>query len=188
MIKACDLKKQHVIDIDGIPHCIENISQQAPTARGGNTLYKVRFRNVSTKAKVDKTFRGEDALQEAFYEVSEVQYLYPDADRFAFMDLSTFEQFELMKEDIEDCLPFLLEGMEGIKALISEGKVLALHMPDTVELEIVDCPPAMKGASATSRTKPATLTTGLVVQVPEYIEQGETIRVDTRECKYLSRA
>jgi elongation factor P len=188
MIKACDLKKQHVIDIDGVPHCIENISQQAPTARGGNTLYKVRFRNVSTKAKVDKTFRGDDALQEASYESSEVQYLYQDGDRYAFMDLTTFEQFELMKEDIEECLPFLLEEMEGITALTSGGRILTLRMPDTVDLEIVECPPAMKGASATSRTKPATLRTGLIVQVPEYIEQGEIIRVDTRDRKYLSRA
>jgi elongation factor P len=187
MIKACDLKKQHVIDIDGTPHCIENISQQAPTARGGNTLYKVRFRNVSTKAKVDKTFRGDDALQETSYESGEVQYLYRDGDRYAFMDLSSFEQFELVEADIEECLPFLLEDMEGITALTSEGKVLTLRMPDTVDLEIVECPPAMKGASATSRTKPATLSTGLIVQVPEYIEQGETIRVDTRDRKYLSR-
>jgi elongation factor P len=188
MVKACDLKKTSVIDIDGAPHCVENISQQAPTARGGNTLYKVRFRNVSTKAKVDKTFRGEDALQETSYETREVQYLYQDGDRFTFMDLESYEQFELVKDDVEECLPFLIEEMEGILALVSDGKILTLRMPDVVELEIVECPPAMKGASATSRTKPATLTTGLIVQVPEYIEQGETIKVDTRDRKYLSRA
>lgn len=188
MIKACDLKKTSVVDIDGTPHCIENISQQAPTARGGNTLYKVRFRNVSTKAKVDKTFRGDDVLQEASFETTEVQYLYQDGDRYAFMDLESYEQFELVKDDVEECLPFLIEDMEGITALTSEGKVLTLRMPDVVELEIVECPPAMKGASATSRNKPATLTTGLIVLVPEYIEQGEIVKVDTRERKYLSRA
>jgi elongation factor P len=188
MIKACDLKKSSVIDIDGAPHCIDNISQQAPTARGGNTLYKVRFRNVSTKAKVDKTFRGDDILQETTYETKEVQYLYQDGDRYTFMDLENYEQFELVKDDIEECLPFLIEDMEGIIALVSNGKVLTLRMPDTIELDIVECPPSMKGASATSRTKPATLTTGLIVQVPEYIEPGETIKVDTRERKYISRA
>jgi elongation factor P len=188
MIKACDLKKSSVIDIDGTPHCIENISSQTPTARGGGTIYKVRFRNVSTKAKVDKTFRAEDALQETSFDANEVQYLYKDGDRFAFMDLTSYEQFELMEEDIEECLPFLLEDMEGIIALVSDGKILTLRMPDTIELEIVECPPAMKGASATSRTKPATLSTGLIVQVPEYIAPGETIKVDTRERKFLSRA
>lgn len=188
MVKACDLKKQHVIDIDGAPHCIENISQQAPTARGGNTLYKVRFRNVSTKAKVDKTFRGDDALQETSFETRPVSYDYRNGDLYAFMDLETYESFELSEEEIEEILPFLTEGMEGITALISGGKVLALRVPDTIDLEIVECPPAMKGASATSRSKPATLSTGLVVQVPEYIASGEVIRVDTRDRKFLSRA
>ena len=188
MIKACDLKKSSVIDIDGTPHVIENITQQSPTARGGTTIYKVRFRNVSTKQKVDQTYRGDDALQEAHFDTKEVQYLYLDGDRYTFMDLENYEQFELFKEDIEECLPFLLEDMEGIIAFISDGKVLTLRMPDTIELAIVECPPAMKGASATSRTKPATLTTGLIVQVPEYIESGETVKVDTKERKFLSRA
>ncbi|VGO13366.1 Elongation factor P-like protein [Pontiella desulfatans] len=188
MVKACDLKKQHVIDIDGAPHCIENITQQSPTARGGGTLYKVRFRNVSTKAKVDKTYRSDDALQETSVDTKEVSYDYKNGDRYSFMDLESYEPFELTEEDIEDILPFLTEGMEGITALISEGRILTLRVPDTIDLEIVECPPAMKGASATSRTKPATLSTGLIVQVPEYIAPGETIRVDTRERKFLSRA
>ncbi len=188
MIKACDLKKSSVIDIDGTPHIIQKISSQSPTARGGTTIYKVRFRNVSTKQKVDQTYRGDDALQEASFDTNEVQYLYKDGDRYNFMDLESYEQFELFREDLEDCIPFLVEDMEGIIALVSEGRILTLRMPDTIELEIVECPPAMKGASATSRTKPATLTTGLIVQVPEYIESGETIKVDTKERKYLSRA
>ncbi|MCK5675415.1 MAG: elongation factor P-like protein YeiP [Verrucomicrobia bacterium] len=187
MIKACDLNKSSVIDIDGTPHIIQKISSQSPTARGGGTIYKVRFRNVSTKQKVDQTYRSDDALQEASFDTKQVQYLYKDGDRYAFMDLESYEQFELFEDDIEECLPFLVEDMEGIIALVSEGRILTLRMPDTIDLEIVECPPAMKGASATSRTKPATLTTGLVVQVPEYIEPGETIRVDTRDRKYLSR-
>lgn len=188
MIKACELKKSSVIDIDGTPHVIQNITQQSPTARGGGTIYKVRFRNVSTNTKVDKIYRSEDALQEAAYDQVLVQYLYKDGDRFVFMDLESYEQFEQTEEDIEECIPFLLEDMEGITALISEGKVLSLKMPDTIELEIIECPPAMKGASATSRTKPATLSTGLIVQVPEYIAPGEMVKVDTRERKFLSRA
>lgn len=188
MVKACDLKKSHVIDLDGTPHIIQNITQQSPTARGGGTIYKVRFRNISTNQKVDQTYRSEDPLQETSYDKNEVQYLYKDGDRYSFMDLESYEQFELMEADIEDILPFLLEDMEGIIALVSEGQILTLQMPDTIDLEIVECPPAMKGASATSRTKPATLTTGLIVQVPEYIEPGEVVRVDTRDRKFLSRA
>lgn len=188
MIKACDLKKSSVVEIDGVPHTIENIQLSTPTARGGNTIYRVRFRNVATKQKVDKSFKGPDALQEASYETTEVQYLYKEGDRYTFMDLESYEQFEMVKADIEDALPFLIEDMEGITALMSDGKVLAIRMPQTMEMKIVECPPSMKGASATSRTKPATLTTGLVVQVPEYIAPGEIIKVDTEEKKFLSRA
>lgn len=188
MIKAADLKKSSVVEIDGVPHTIENIQVSTPTARGGNTIYRVRFRNVATKAKVDKSYKGGDALQEATYETAEVQYLYKDGDRHAFMDLESYEQFELIEEDIEDALSFLVEDMEGITALTSDGKVLGIRLPPVLELEIVECPPSMKGASATSRTKPATLSTGLIVQVPEYIAPGDIIKVDTEEKRYLSRA
>ncbi|MBI9020237.1 MAG: elongation factor P-like protein YeiP [Verrucomicrobia bacterium] len=188
MIKACDLKKSSVIDIDGTPHAVENITQSAPTARGGNTIYRVRLRNVATQVKVDKSYKGGDVLQEADFDTSEVQYLYKEGDRYTFMDLESYNQFELLKTDIEDALPFLLEDMEGITSLISGEKVLGIRMPSTVEMKIVECPPSMKGASATSRTKPATLTTGLVVQVPEYIAPGDVIKVDTEEKRYLSRA
>jgi elongation factor P len=188
MVKACDLKKTSVIDIDGTPHVIENITQQSPTARGGGTIYKVRFRNVSTKNKVDKTYRSDDPLQETTFDAQQVSFDYMNGDVYAFMDLETYETIELNKEDVEDLLPFLIEGMEGITALISDGRVLTLRLPDTLDMKIEECPPAMKGASATSRTKPATLSTGLIVQVPEYIEPGEIIKVDTRDRKFLSRA
>ncbi|MFL2860074.1 MAG: elongation factor P-like protein YeiP [Pontiellaceae bacterium] len=188
MIKACDLKKSSVIDLDGAPHTIDNITQQSPTARGGGTIYKVRYRNVSTQQKVDMTYRSDDALQETSYESKEVQYLYVEGDRYTFMDLESYDQFEQTTDELNELLPFLVEDMEGIIALISDGQVLTLRLPDTIELEITECAPSIKGASATARTKPATLTTGLVVQVPEYIEPGETIRVDTREKKYISRA
>ena len=188
MIKACDLKKNSVIDLDGVPHTIDNITQQSPTARGGGTIYKVRYRNVSTQQKVDMTYRSDDALQETFYETKEVQYLYAEGDRYTFMDLESYDQFEQTTDELSELLPFLVEDMEGISALISNGQVLTLRLPDTIDLQITECAPSMKGASATARTKPATLATGLVVQVPEYIEQGEIIRVDTREKKYISRA
>lgn len=188
MIKAADLKKSSVIDIDGVPHTVSNITQSAPTARGGNTIYRVRFRNVASKAKVDKSYKGGDALQEAYFDKKEVQYLYKEKDRYTFMDLETYDQFELFEVDIEDSLPFLVEDMEGIIALITDGQVIAICMPPTIEMEIIECPPSMKGASATARSKPATLVTGLIVQVPEYIAPGDIIKVDTEEKRYLARA
>ncbi len=188
MIKACDLKKSSVIDIDGIPHTVDNITVSSPTARGGNTIYRVRFRNVTTNVKVDKSYKGADPLQEADFETKPVQYQYKTGDRYSFMDLENFEQFEMSESEIEDALPFLIEDMEGITAVVSDGKVLTIRMPATVEMKIIECPPSMKGASATSRSKPATLSTGLIVQVPEYISPDDVIKVDTAERRYLSRA
>lgn len=188
MIKASDLNKNSIININDIPHAVDSISVQTPSARGGATLYKVRFRNVQTKQKVDQTLKGDDALQEANFETREVQYLYQSGDRYAFMDLTDYSQFELVKEDIEDALPYLVDDMEGITALMSDGKVLGIRMPDVVELKVAECDPSIKGASATSRTKPATLSTGLIVQVPEYVSPDEVLRIDTRSGDFLSRA
>jgi len=188
VIKACNLKKSSIIDIDGTPHATEHIQVQTPSARGGATLYKVRFRNVQTHQKVDKTFRGDDAMKEADFETREVQYLYKKADRHTFMDLEDYSQFELTTDDIEAAVPYLVDDMEGITALLSDERVLGIRLPDVVVLDIAECDPSIKGASATARTKPATMVTGLVVQVPEYISQDDVIRVDTRTNEFLSRA
>jgi len=186
-MKASDLAKTSIVDIGGIPHRVESIQVQTPSARGGSSLYKVRFRNVQSGQKVDQTLRGDDTLQEAHFETRDVQYLFKNGDQYTFMDLTTYEQFELNEKDIENAVPYLLEDMEDIRALVSEERILGIVMPDTVELKIVECDPSMKGASATARTKPATLQTGLIVQVPEYIAPEETIRVDTRTNAFLNR-
>lgn len=188
MIKASALKKGHVIDIEGTPHVVENITVQSPSARGSATLYKVRYRNVQTKQKVDNSYRGDDTLKEADFDVREAQYLYNSNGLYTFMDLEDYSQVELVADDLTDVIPFLVEDMEGIKLMISDEKVLGVSVPDVVELQIVECEPSIRGASATARSKPATLQTGLIVQVPEYISPEEIIRVDTRTQEFLSRA
>lgn len=188
MVKACDLKKGAMVDIGGMPHIAEHIVVQTPSARGGATLYKVRFRNVQTKDKVDQTLKGDDSFKEADFEARPAQYLYETDGVHAFMDLTDYSQFEWAAADLEDVLPYLVENMEGLQVLMSDGRVLGVRLPDVVEMEIASCDPSMKGASATSRTKPATMATGLVVQVPEYIAPGERIRIDTRTNHFVSRA
>lgn len=188
MIKACNLSKSSIVELDGVPHMTEHIQVQTPSARGSATLYKVRFRNVRTRQKADRTLRGDDTLKPADFETREVQYLYKNGDRYTFMDLNDYSQFELTEEDIAEEKACLVEDMEGITALISEGRVLGIRLPDVVELEVKACDPSMKGASATARTKPATMSTGLIVQVPEYIAPGEILRVDTRSNTFISRA
>ena len=104
------------------------------------------------------------------------------------MDLQDYSQFALAKTDIEEEWPFISEGIEGLLSISSEGQVLGLEMPSFVNLTIVEVRPSMKGGSVTARTKPATLSTGMVVQVPEYISNGEIIRIDTRTGEYAGKA
>ena len=151
-------------------------------------MYKIRFRNLVNGQKLDKTFKGEDVFEEIEVETRDVSFAYQDGDTYAFMDDETYEQYELNKAEVADALPYLIEDMPGIRALTRDGRVLAIVMPDTVVLKITECDPSIKGASATARTKPATLETGLVVQVPEYISSEERIKVDTRNDSFLGRA
>jgi elongation factor P len=188
VFNASDLKKGDVVKIDGDPHIVETIKVQTPSARGAVTLYKIRFRNLKTKRKVDQSLHGGDVLAEADFERRPVQYLFGEAASITFMDLQDYNQFTLAKDEIEEEWPYLSEGLDGIIAISSEGRVLGLEIPTFVDLEIVETRPSVKGGSVTARTKPATLSTGLVVQVPEYMSAGETIRVDTRTGEYASKA
>lgn len=187
MIKACDLTKNSVVEINGDPHVVEHLRTQSPSARGASTLYKVRFRNVRTRTKLDQTYKGDDPLKETDFDTRQVSFSYREGDRFTFMDLGDYSQFELMADEIEDAVPYLTDGMEGIKALMQGDKVLCIQLPDSVDLQIKECAPSMRGASVTARTKAATLETGLTLQVPEYMEQGERVRVDTRTGDFVQR-
>jgi len=188
MFKASDLKKGDVVRIEGDPHIVETVKVQSPSARGAVTLYKIRFRNLTSKRKVDQALRGDDVLAEADFERRPVQYLYGNASSITFMDLRDYSQFTLARDEIEEEWPYITEGLEGLISISSEGRVLGLEIPTFVELEIVETIPSVKGGSVTARTKPATLSTGLVVQVPEYMAVGEVIRVDTRTGEYASKA
>ena len=188
MFRASDLKKGDVVKIEGDAHIVETIKVQSPSARGAVTLYKIRFRNLTSKRKIDQALRGDDVLAEADFERRPVQVLYADASSIAFMDLQDYSQFTLTKDEIEEEWPYLTAGIDGLISISSEGRVLGLEIPTFINLEIVDTQPSVKGGSVTARTKPATLSTGLVVQVPEYMSTGEIIRVDTRTGEYASKA
>ncbi len=188
MTKACDLKKGSLVGIRGLPHVLENLSITTPSARGAASIYHFRFRNLITKAKQDISCKGEEPFDDIDFERRPVQYLYREDDLYTFMDTEDFSQFTLPASAIEEQLDYLVEDMEGIAALISDGKILTIEVPHKVVLTIESCDPAMKGASVTARTKPAKCQTGLVVQVPEYLEAGEAIIVDTTTGTYLSRA
>jgi len=188
MIRACDLKRGGFVELDGVPHQLDSLQVTNPSARGAATLYHFRFRNLVTRQKLDQTVKGDDLYKEADFEVRPTQFLYEDRGLYAFMDQETYEQFELPREAVEALLLYLLPDMEGLKALISGGKVLAVEPPQKVALQVVECDPVLKGASATGRGKPATCETGLVVTVPEYIVSGDRIVVDTVSGAFAGRA
>jgi elongation factor P len=177
-----------VVEIDGAPHMIEHIQVQTPSARGAATLYKIKARNLKTRSRVEKSYRGTDSLAESSFERRPVQYLYRDPDGFHFMDSTDFNQFSFAAEDLEDQALYMTENMDGVEALLVNDEPIAIEIPDTVELPITETTPGVRGNSATGRTKPATLSTGAVIQVPEHLDEGVTVRVDTRTGEYLGRA
>jgi elongation factor P len=187
-MQAKDIKTGIVVVHNGDPVLIEKISVHSPSARGAATLYKFRARNVVTRNKIDITMKGTDSIDEADFQRRNVQMMYTDPTHIFLMDQEDYQQFELPLEDVEEQLPYITEGLEGMRALIYNDGCVGLDVPASVELTISQCDPGVKGNSATSRTKPATLETGLVVQVPEYIKEGEKLKIDTRTGEYLSRA
>ena len=185
---AKEIKRGAVLNYNDAPCMIETVSVQSPSARGAATFYKFRARNLSTKQKVDITLRGGESLDEADFFRRPVKYLYADTGQMHFMDDENYEQYAVEKDDLAEESKFITEELAGLQALIYNDQCIGIQVPLTVELKVTQCDPGIKGASATARTKPATLETGLVVQVPEYLAEGEMIKVDTRNGEYLSRA
>ncbi|MGZ8136368.1 MAG: elongation factor P-like protein EfpL [Methylococcaceae bacterium] len=188
MAKASDLKRGMVVDINGVPHAVKQVDVKSPSSRGATTLYKVRFTNLKTGQKLDESLKGDDFFKEADLVRAKVQYSYKDDDNYVFMNTEDYTQYTLSSEDLEGQIEYLTESLEGIVALLIDDSVLGIELPASVVLEIVETPPAIKGSSASARTKTARLTTGLEVQVPEYLEIGELIKVNTETGKYSSRA
>jgi elongation factor P len=186
--KASDLKKGMIIDIDGDPHIIRQIEATSPSSRGAVTIYKVRFSNLKTQQKLDSSFKGDEYLKEADCIRVTVQYSYLDGETYYFMDMADYTQYAINGDQLEGHLPYLIEQQEDIIALIMEGNLVGIELPQSVNLVVVDTPPAVSGSSATNRTKTAKLSTGLEIQVPEYLELGETVKVHTVTGKFISRA
>ncbi|MGZ5051422.1 MAG: elongation factor P-like protein EfpL [Methylobacter sp.] len=188
MAKASELKRGMVVDINGVPHVVKQVEAKSPSSRGASTLYKVRFNNLKTGQKLDESLKGDDYFKDADLVRAKVQFSYVDGDNYIFMDTEDYTQYSLSSEDLEGQIEYLTEGLEGIVALLVDDAVLAIELPSSVVLEIVETAPAIKGATATGRTKTARVTTGLEVQVPEYLETGEMIKINTETGKFMARA
>jgi elongation factor P len=185
MIPATQIKKGMVIIHNGELHQVVSFHHVTPGNWRG--MVQTKLRNLKTGAIIENRFRSEDRIDRAVLELHEMEYLYQDGNQFCFMNTDTYEQVFLDRDTLEDTLPFLKPNMR-IAVDFYEDRAVSLELPMTVDLEVVQTEPGIKGATATRTTKPATLETGLVVQVPVFIERGDVIRVDTSEKKYIERA
>ncbi|MEH6626481.1 MAG: elongation factor P-like protein YeiP [Motiliproteus sp.] len=188
MPKASDIKKNTAVEINGEAYIVRDIERSVPQGRAGGSIYRMRLYNVATNGKIDETFKDSDMLTLADLLRRSVTFSYSDGDEYVFMDSEDYSSYSLNKDAIADELLFITADTQGMQVVIVNDAPVALDLPGTVELEIVETDPSLKGGSATARTKPAVLTTGLTVQVPEHISTGERIRVNVEERKFTGRA
>ena len=188
MPKASELKKGSVVELNGDVYIARQIDIRNPSARGASTLYKVRFFNVRDGKKLEQTLKGDDFIKDGDLARHTVQFSYREGDMITFMDTKNYSQYTLDADALEEQSAYMTEDLEGMIALLVDGQIVGVELPQTVLLEITETAPGIKGASASARTKPATLSTGLEIQVPEYLETGERVKVNTTNGKFVSRA
>ena len=187
MIEVSDFKKGICLRFKGAPMMIVDVTFSTPTARGGNTIAKTRLRNLLTGQLVSESIRSGEKFDEVTHEQRPVTYLYSDGSRWHFMDGESFEQFDLGEDDLEGKTGYLIDGIEGLRSVVVEGGVVDITLPNTVDLLVTQAEPVVKGATAQAQLKKAVVETGIEVQVPPYIVEGEKIRVDTRDGHFVER-
>ena len=188
MPKASDLKKGTIVEIDGQLFKTKNIDVRSPSSRGANTLYKITFMNIQKKQKLEQTLSGTDFVKEADCSRCNLQFLFKDDQFFNFMDVQNYNQYTLSIKEVDEAAHYLPDGQESIIGMLYEDGLIGIELPASVSLKVIETAPAIKGASASARTKSATLETNFVVQVPEYMAEGEIIKVNTATGKFTSRA
>ena len=185
MATTADFRNGMVLEMDGELWAITYFQHVKP-GKGG-AFVRTKLKNVLTGAVLEKTFRAGEKVTDVRLERRPVNYSYTDGQLFHFMDQNTFEMIPLSAEVIgEDQLKYLKENME-CEGLVHEGNVLSVELPFFVELEVTETDPGVRGDTAQGGTKPATLETGAVIQVPLFLEIGDVVKVDRREDKYLTR-
>ncbi len=186
MATTADFRNGMVISMDGVLWSILWFQHHKPGK--GNTVVRSKLKNVLTGAVLEKTFRAGERIEEVRLEHRPIQYSYTDGEFYYFMDQQTFDQIPIAAAVLgEDQLKYLKEGME-CDGLVHGDNVIAVELPFFVTLQVTQTDPGVRGDTATGGTKPATLETGAVVQVPLFLNEGDLIRVDRREDKYIERA
>ncbi len=185
MISVTDLRPGTKVEMDGsLWECVDY--QHQKIGRGGAKVV-AKFKNLESGSTVERTFNSGEKLNDIYVEAREMQYLYPDGDELVLMDLESYEQYHVPRAVVGDVAKFLKEGVVLISD-VYQGRVIKVVPPTVVELEVVEAPPGIKGDTASGGSKPATLETGAVVNVPLFVEAGQVIKIDTRKGEYAGRA
>lgn len=184
-IQATQIRKGIVILHNGVPHRILEFHHHTP----GNlrAMVQTRMRNLKTGTTTEHRFRSTEAVEKAVFEETEMTYLYSDAEGYHFMNMETYEQIALTEETLGEAVGYLLPETV-IKVEFFEGNPIGIEIPVVVELKVIETEPEIKGATVSNVGKPAKLETGITIQVPAFIKEGEKIRVDTTEGRYMERA
>ena len=178
------LKKNAKIEIDGHPFVV--VDSQFVKPGKGQGLYKCRIKNMLTGRTIDRTFKSGDVVGKPDVEEKEMQYLYKEGDHYNFMDNKSYEQTFVTEEQMGDAKNFIKENTTT-HILFFNGRAIGVTLPNSMDLRVVKCDPGVRGDTVSGATKPATLETGFVVNVPLFINEGEILRVDTRTGEYLTR-
>lgn len=185
MIYASEFRKGNTFEINGEPHVIIDFQHVKPGK--GAAFVRTKYKNILTGAIRDEAFNPNDKFPKAHIETKQMQYLYSDGELYYFMDAETYDQVPLMADQVEDAIMYLRENdLATIK--FYKDKAFLVEPPNFVNLKVIETEPGVKGDTATNVTKAATVETGAVVHVPIFIEEGETILIDTRTGDYLSRS
>ena len=188
LIDAIDVKRRTLFEFENAPYVCLEAEVNTPSARGAQTLVRLKMRNLVTRAVFDRTFKASDKFKEPDLQVVPASYLYSDGDGSHFMDQESFETLTLSDEMIGDALDYLIEG-SVIELNKYNGNPIGIELPTHVELEVIYTEPGVKGdTSSGTVTKPAKLQTGIEIRVPLFIKQGEKVRVSTETREFAGRA
>ncbi len=184
MVSAGDFKNGVTIEFEGNIYQIIEFQHVKPGK--GAAFVRTKLKNIKNGGVIEKSFRPTEKFENAHIERKDMQYLYNDGDMYNFMDNETYDQITLSADQIGDALKFVKEN-ETVKMMSHNGQIFAVEPPLFVELLITECEPGVKGDTATGATKPCTVETGATLNVPLFVNQGDTIKIDTRTGEYLSR-
>ena len=188
LIDAIDVKRKMFVELENVPYACLDSDISTPTARGGQTLVRLKLRNLLTSAVFDKTFKGSDKFREPDLQIVEATYLYSDADGSYFLDQESFETLVLSTSLVGNALDFIVEGV-AVQINKYNGNPIGLQLPLQVELAISYTEPGVRGDTASgSVTKTAKLETGVEIKVPIFVKEGERIKVNTETREFAGRA